>query len=431
MRPLRLAVIGAGWAGLAAAVHATDCGQTVALFEMAAQVGGRARTVRLPDGSEVDNGQHILIGAYAATLRVMALVGVDPRKQLKRLPLELRYPDGQGLRVAPGPVLWGFVRAVLGAQGWSFGERLALLRTALGWWRHGMRNPGVATVSQLCAALPRRVREQLIEPLCVAAMNTPADQASATVFLRVLGDALFGMAGGSDLLLPQVGLSELFPGPAQRWLVSRGARIDTGRRVAGVERDGRGWRIDDEPFDAVVLACSAVEASRLVRPCAPAWAEQAAALRYEPIATVHLRRTRRPLPVPMLALHSGQRAPAQFVFDLDALGVSAGTLAFVVSGAGPWLANGVDGLAQIVREQAQMQLAAHVETDQNAWIHASAERRATFACVPDMQRPPATVAPGLFACGDYVQGPYPATLEGSVRSGLEAADQALRWLSNA
>jgi squalene-associated FAD-dependent desaturase len=427
-RPSRLAVVGAGWAGLAAAVHATSAGQRLTIFEMAPQVGGRARTVRRPDGMELDNGQHILIGAYTATLRVMDLVGADTRKLLMRLPLELRYPDGQGLKVARGPVLWGFALGVLGAQGWSLGERFALLRTALGWWRQGMRSPGIDTVSALCSALPPRVRGQLIEPLCVAAMNTPAERASATVFLRVLGDALFGTVGGSDLLLPRAGLSELFPRPAERWLSERGAGIERRRRVATLQHVVDGWRVDGEPFDAVVLACSAIEASRLVRPVAPVWAEQAAALRYEPIATVFLSRSSRPLPLPMLALHAGRDAPAQFVFDLDALGVSSRTLAFVVSGATRWLAAGMGPLAEAVRRQAQTQIPSHVEAGPAASIEAVAERRATFACVPGLQRPAISVAPGLFACGDYVQGPYPATLEGSVRSGLEAATHALQWL---
>lgn len=426
--PARLAVIGAGWAGLSAAVRATEAGQTVAVFEMAPQVGGRARTVRRPDGAELDNGQHILIGAYTATQRVMGLVGAETAKLLRRLPLELRYPDGQGLKVAPGPALWGFARGVLGARGWSLGERLALLHTSLSWWRQGMRNPGVDTVGALCAALPKRVREQLIEPLCVAAMNTPADQASATVFLRVLGDALFGTAGGSDLLLPRVGLSELFPRPAAAWLSAQGARIELRRRIAELLPDGGGWRVDRERFDALLLACSAIEAARLVRPLAPGWAEQAEALRYEPIATVYLDRSPRPIPLPMLALHAGEGNPAQFVFDLDALGVCSGRLAFVVSGAGPWLAGGVEALTEAVRQQAEKQIPLHVAVGPSARMRTMVERRATFACVPDLRRPPIVVAPGLFACGDYVQGPYPATLEGSVRSGLEAAERAVQWL---
>ena len=105
--PLRIAIVGAGWAGLAAAVHAVQAGHAVTVFEAAPQPGGRARGVplTLPDGRElmVDNGQHILIGAYTESLRLMRTVGVDPESALLRLPLTLRFADGMGLRWPNAP----------------------------------------------------------------------------------------------------------------------------------------------------------------------------------------------------------------------------------------------------------------------------------------------------------------------------------------
>jgi predicted NAD/FAD-binding protein len=169
-----VAVVGAGWAGLAAAVQAVDLGHRVALYEMAAHGGGRARSVAVPRTAELDNGQHIVIGAYSETLRLIRLVGQDPQRVFHRRPLELVYPDGSGLRMPRGPVRVAFAWAVLSAQGWSWRDRWALLSQALAWQRAGMRNPGVDTVEQLCAALPARVRADLIEPLCIAALNTPA-----------------------------------------------------------------------------------------------------------------------------------------------------------------------------------------------------------------------------------------------------------------
>lgn len=423
----RVAVIGAGWAGLAAAVEATAAQLDVTVFDMARHAGGRARGVDLTPALTLDNGQHILIGAYRETLALMTRVGVEPAQVLRRLPLELRYPDGAGLKVARGPVLWGFGLGVLRATGWSWRDRLGLLRTAFGWWRQGMRNPGVDTVRELCTLLPRRVVDQMIDPLCVAALNTPADQASATVFLRVLGDALFGESGSSDLLLPRASLSELFPRPAVKWLQASGSQVHLGRRVTSLVPTGRAWSVDGEAFDAVVLACSAHEAARLAASASPGWVAEAQALRYEPIATVYMRRSAKPLPVAMMALHAdAQRSPAQFVFDLDLVGVAPSTLAFVVSGARQWLESGLDALVQAVMAQAQTDLPTHLANDQPLLIHATAERRATFSCVPGLRRPPMVVAPGLFAAGDYIAGPYPATLEGSVRSGLEAARQLIR-----
>ena len=330
-------MVGAGWAGLAAAVQAIDLGHRVTLYEMAAHSGGRARSVAVPHIAELDNGQHILIGAYSETLRLMRLVGQDPQRVFDRRPLELVYPDGNGLRMPRGPALLVFAWAVLRARGWSWRERWALLAHALAWQRAGMRNPGVDTVEQLCSALPPRVRAELIDPLCIAALNTPASQADATVFLRVLNDALFATPGGSDLLLPRVGLSELFPAPALKWLDGNGALRRLAHRVQSIERLGECWQVDGERFDAVILACSAVEAARLAAPFNAEWALQAAAMNYEPIGTVYLKRATHALPRPMVALRSTPARPAQFAFDLGLLGQHADVVAFVVSGARMWL----------------------------------------------------------------------------------------------
>jgi hydroxysqualene dehydroxylase len=416
-----VAVVGAGWSGLAAAVEACSQGRAVTLFEMAAHVGGRARSVTSPSGVTLDNGQHILIGAYRETLSLMKRVGVDPRRMLLRMPLELRYPDGRGLKLPGGPPLLAFALGTLSACGWSWSERWQLLRVAAGWWLRGMRNPGVATVAELCATLPARLRLELIEPLCVAALNTPADEACATVFLRVLGDALFAEHGGSDLLLPRAGLSELLPARAAAWLVTHGAAVRAGRRVLELSRGADQWRVDGARFDAVVLACPAAEAARLVQPLDAAWAMQARGLRHEPIATVYLERRGPALAPAMVVLPAGDATPAQFAFDLEVLGVAPATVAFVVSGARRWLADGLDALKPVVLEQARRCFVGRFDGDAGRVIHACAERRATLACTPGLHRPRPRIADGLFAAGDYVEGPYPSTLEGAVRSGVRAA----------
>ncbi len=416
---MKVAVVGGGWAGLAAAVRASEAGHRVILYEMAAQWGGRARTVEV-DGLALDNGQHILIGAYQRTLALMATVGADAATLLDRRPLELRYPDGRGLRMPAGPPWLGFALAVGGCRGWTWGDRLALMVAASGWARRGFRCAPGMTVDALCAGLPAAVRQLLIDPLCVAALNTPAAQASAQTLLRVLRDALFGGRGSADLLLPRQPLGALLPDPAQRWLHASGAQLHANTRVQTLQRQGAGWSVDGQAFDAVVLACSAAEAARLVQPHAPAWAATAAALRYEPIVTVYLRCPGARLPAPMTALVEGPDAPAQFAFDHGALGASAGLFAFVVSGAAPWVERGLDATGQAVLRQAEVAFPPGTWPVAPSVLRVLAEKRATFRCTPALPRPAAQPAPGLLAAGDYVDGPYPATLEGAVRAG-EAA----------
>jgi squalene-associated FAD-dependent desaturase len=414
----RVAIVGAGWAGLAAAIEATRRGQAVTLFEMAPQLGGRSRSVSTP-GMALDNGQHILIGAYVETLALLREVGVDPDAAFARTPLRLTYPDGLGLHLRAGSPLLAFGAAVMRHRGWRHSERIALLMAAAGWARRRFLCEARLTVAELTRSLPAVVRAELVEPLCVAALNTPAEEASAAVFLRVLRDALFSGPGSADLLFPRVGLSALLPDPAQQWLCAAGADLRLQARVTSVAGDNGRWKVDGEPFEQVVLATTPPEAARLTRAVAPGWSRAADAIRYEPIVTVYLHGHAARLPEPMLALRTEDGSPAQFVFDRGQLGGPAGLLAFVISGAQPWVDRGRGPTLQATLTQARTALRAHLHGPLTP-VQTVTEKRATFRCTPGLQRPPMAIAPNLHAAGDYVAGPYPATLEGAVRSGLEA-----------
>ncbi|MGZ5204783.1 MAG: hydroxysqualene dehydroxylase HpnE [Caldimonas sp.] len=424
MKPARtVAVVGAGWAGLAAAVECTARGAQVTLFEMAPAAGGRARDLAAP-GEGLDNGQHICIGAYSETLRLLAQVGVAESAAFLRLPLRLVDAYGFGLILAPGRSMPAFARAVLGRRGWRWRDRFALLRTAFGWARDGFACAPGASVADLAAGLPDAVRRDLIEPLCVAALNTPSAEASGTVFLRVLHDALASGRGASDLLLPRRGLGALFPAPALARLQATGATVHLARRVDRIEATPVGWLVDGLAFDTVVVAASAQESARLIAPHDPAWAALAAALRYEPIVTVYATSVGTRLPQPMLVLHSDEERPAQFVFDRGQLGGPPGLLAFVVSGAAAWVERGLVAAESAVLAQARDELASHLRGPLAA-LRTIVEKRATFRCTPGLERPPSRIAPRLVAAGDYVDGPYPATLEGAMRSGVDAAHASL------
>lgn len=413
-----VAVIGGGWAGLAAAVEATRIGHQVTLFEMAAQLGGRAREVRF-DAEALDNGQHILIGAYTETLALMQRLGVDVQAVFVRTPLRITYTDGSGLQLNPGRPVPAFVMAVLRQRAWSWPARLALLGAAASWSLRGFRCPEAASVADLTSSLSATVRHELIDPLCVAALNTPPGRADANVFLRVLRDALFSGPGSADLLLPRVSLSRLLPEPAEHWLVAHGAVVRRAHRVERLQVHNAGWRVDDEAFDHVVLAAAPLESARLAQSIAPDWSRSTAALNHEPIVTVYLRSQHATLPAPMLALRANERMPAQFAFDRGQLGGSPGLLAFVISGAQRWVEQGSEATLQATLAQMHSELGIYLRGPLQP-VRLFSEKRATFTCTPALERPVMRVAPGLHAAGDHVTGPYPATLESAVRSGLAA-----------
>ena len=410
----QLTIVGAGWAGLAAAVAATQTGWHVQLFEAANTAGGRARSLTQSfAGRPLDNGQHVLIGAYRDTLALIQTVGLDPKALLQRVPLDLRFADGQGISLPDWPSPLNLVAGIAKAHGWSLQDKAQLLQAAWGWQRAHFECIPTWTVAQLCSAsrVSPRVMTQLIEPLCLSALNTPVKQASAAVFLRVLHDALLE-TGHSDLLVPRVDLGALLPNACLQWLRAQGAQIHLGTRVSAAQMET--LQQTAAPERPILLACPPWEAARLTADVAPHWAYQCAELPHTAIATVYLHCKDvgfQGLSRPMVALHSDGTAPAQFVFDKGALCEQHGLLAAVVSAC----ESERDELTEQVHDQVCEQLElTHLEV-----IQTVVEKRATLACTPLLDRPEPQVSENIWACGDYISGPYPSTLEGAVRSGQQ------------
>ncbi len=431
----RVAVVGGGWAGCAAAVALLDAGSNVTLFEAARTLGGRARAIET-NGRLLDNGQHIMLGAYADTLRLMRRVGVDPRQALLRLPLQMRYPDHEdGMDfVAPRlPAPLHVLVALLRARGLDRADKLALARfsTTARWMGWQLHND--CSVAELLVRYDQteRITRLMWRPLCLAALNTPPERASAQVFLAVLRDSLGAHRAASDMLVPRVLLDAVFPQAAAAYLEQRGASVRTGNRVEALGPDGGTWCLragaDVQTFDAVVLATPPWQTAALLRPHAGAAdvVTRLDAFEYEPIATVYLQYpsgVRLPLPFCALADAPADRRWGQFVFDRGQLDPGQdGLLAVVISGAAALAAVGQDALVTLVAAQladafAQPALATPL------WSRTITEKRATFACTPGLARPAnATALPGLALAGDYTASDYPATLEAAVRSGVAAA----------
>jgi squalene-associated FAD-dependent desaturase len=434
-------VVGAGWAGLAAAVGLVEAGWRTTVIDAAPQPGGRARsqTLRLDATTavEVDNGQHLLIGAYRSTLALVRRVGVDPDAVLARSRMRLAGPDGFELRAAPLPAPLHLGIGLLAARGLPGSQRLAMVRAMTGLALRGPSAvPEGATVADWLAATrqPAGLVARIWAPLCVGALNTPPERACARAFAQVLCDALLARAADSDFLLPRGTLGEVLPGPAAAWLAQRGAVLRWRTACRGLALGGGGrWTAltDAGPVaaDRVVLAVPPPQASRLLAGAVPdARRVPLDAFEHEPIATVWLA-WERPLALPevtMLDERPAERAWGQWLFGRAApADGSVRALAGVVVSAAGRLETSPDALAAGVAAQVAAQLALPPPSHARAVV----EKRATIRCAPERPRLDvdelADVAPGLSLAGDWVWHRYPATIESAVRAGDAAARHAV------
>ncbi len=415
-------MIGAGWAGLAAAVTLAERGVPVTVFEASRSLGGRARRVNI-DGVDLDNGQHILIGAYRETLRLMRKVGADPDKLLLRLPLELRFAGGFHLRAPRLPYPLNLLVALLGAKGLDLAQSFAALRFMATLRANDFRIEPDRSVAQLLHEHKQVgvLRTHVWEPLSVSALNTPVDRASAQVFVNVLRDGLAGAREASDLLIARTDLGHLFPEPAAEYIKAHGGRIELGAPVRTIAKDDSGFRLDDRPerYTAVIAACAPQHAAPLLSGFAELAATRAMleGLDYEPIVTCYLQYPESvTLPTPMLGLNGGI---VQWAFDRGRLGGPKGLIAAVISASGTHEELSKEALVSRIEAELKSALGALPAVRSSQVI---AERRATFSCRPGLSRPQATTSiPGLVLAGDYVASDYPGTLETAVRSGIAAA----------
>ncbi|CUA82363.1 squalene-associated FAD-dependent desaturase [Gulbenkiania indica] len=415
----RVAVIGAGWAGLAAAV--TLAGKVdVTVFEAGRRPGGRARAL---DEGGLDNGQHILIGAYEACLELMRRVGASPETLLHRVPMQWLRAGGLEMRCPPWPAPLHLAAGLLAARGLSWREKWHLLRTLDRLKRQQWRVPASQTVMDWlqATAQPSRLVADFWQPLVLSALNTPPALASMQILAHVLRDSLGADRAASDLLLPSANLSGLFPAPAWQWLAGQGASLRAGHRVRSLVPAKTGVTVDGECFDAAIVAVAPYHARGLLpENLLPALHS----FDYQPIYTVYLHYPGPvPLPAPMCGVAGGV---ADWVFDRAALTGEPGLVAAVISApANDPLAEGREALVARVADEVARLAGRPLKPPAHSRI--VVEKRATFVARPGMSRPgPRLDVKWLYVAGDWTDTGYPATLEGAVRSGVAAAHACLQ-----
>jgi squalene-associated FAD-dependent desaturase len=445
----QIAVIGSGWAGLSAALALQRSGHAIALYERSPGhqgAGGRASTAyaageRAPFA--IDNGQHVMLGAYCETLALFQSLSINSEQAFLRLPAAWFVPNHLDIAIAPWAdrpavqLLWNqgpfkqlpIAIALLKAS--SVKQWPALLAASLR-LQFLVPQPKETVVQWLIRLkFPTLFNEQLWLPLCYATLNTPPAIASARVFKKVIQDGLLAGPQAAAMLVPRADLGSLFPKHALDALRKNGASLILGTAVKHINIHSKTISIETEndslTYDAVVCATNAKDAARMLpADCISPALQVLAAQAPEPITTLHLNVgivLRLPKAVCVLP-EPPSDSPIQHavVIDRSYLDASqAGWISIVLSCSTAALPHNhesliLNGLNRLKDCFPALDWPTHCT---GVVIHA---KQATFACTAGVERPSQkTTSPLIVLAGDYVAGDYPATLEGAIRSGLSAA----------
>lgn len=414
-------VIGGGWSGLAAAVTLCHHGESVHVLESAKQLGGRARNVIWHDKT-IDNGQHLMIGAYTDMLEMMKLLGASPSQAFDRQTIDLSLIDNvypklnlSANNFLPWPLslAWSLFTST-GLTGLLQVNKLqnnisTLLNSddiSVSEWLHKNKQS-------------ERLTKQLWEPLCLATLNTPIAEASAHVLAKVIQDSLGQGQQAADLLIPKQALGDLFPQYAANYLADNGASISLQTRISELVVKNNavtGVKTNKDEFiaaDNIIVATSPHHASQLLAPYSDLEIPD-----FYPIATVYLQYPDNSRLTKSALGMTG--STSQWLFDRSLQ--HPGLMAVVISGPGKHEQMTNDELVELVSAEIHEYNPELPENSLESLV--IREKRATFACTVGIeQRRPksATNIKGLWLAGDYVSNSYPATLEGTIRNGKNCA----------
>ncbi len=431
----KVIIIGAGWSGLSAACYLASNAYKVSIYDSSKNLGGRARSIQL-NGNTVDNGQHLFIGAYQETLKLLQLISADIKSSLLRQNLVLNMfsstKEQLKLKTYSLPSPLHLIIGLVFCSGLTLFQkyRIIYFSIKLATSNNLVSNNDISVLEllQKCKQ-PEKLIKALWEPLCIATLNTPIKSASAKIFINVLKKSLLGSKSDSDFLFTLKNLGVILPEPAELFLQQHNANIERCSRATDIV-------IKNNCITGVIINDKLITTNKLILAIPPYACEkllskqkhsalanlikQLSIFDYQPICTIYLQYPKYiTLNQAMIGVWG---TTIQWLFDRS-LAEQPGLIAAVISAQGKHMQMDNDTLIQTVQSEIFK-----IFPDWPKALHANVirEKRATFSCKVNISnsRPTNTTSiTGLYLCGDYTATDLPATIEGAIISGKLAATE--------
>lgn len=471
----KVAIIGGGFAGISAAINLVNRGFSVTLFEAGHHLGGRAKSLNpqkiqippakpiLPDKNAwaMDNGQHILLGAYTETFRLLDFLKIDIDKVLKKVPfalvnansgvamsLEIPTENIDGDKLSAYQIYKLKQQMLQNAIGISDKEKLLFQQYLEKIKRRSLfsvtKNKYLTVYENLLCQFDNNensaVLRYILFPLCLAAMNTHPINADSAVFDDVIANSFCSISdkNSCDIFIPRTGLSDVLAEPAHFWLEQNDAQVFTRCRIANIEYNkNNGWCLSNadgsfpEYFDSLIIATSSQHCLDLLENSGITANFSKADLISESVGTLYFSFDRK-LNLPEALIYLEQPYPSWLIYHGEA------NYSLVFSGSGAWQQAWNESLNKLRNSYIEILLKLHkdfVTTPRKYLPYLTFQRavhmpRATLSCRPENKKlfkilvtksKQKVLVRNLYFCGDYTYTKFPNTLESAIRSGIAVA----------
>lgn len=431
---MKIAIIGAGVAGLSAGFHLAKNALDVTIYEATGEVGGRVTSL-LDNKTQdtIDNGQHLLIGAYFSFLEILKECNqLDKLKRMETVSIPYFYADGRkdilSSKIKNSPL--GLLLAMFGLKTISGKSKLKTLALFLRLLTNTISIKNM-TVAEVLSSTNQQsdIIELLWRPLTLATLNTDIDKASMELLTTVLKKGFLANGRDSNLIFGKVPLLELLI-PQKEFILSKGGKFIFNKKIDSIQYFGNKYLVDSEEYDKVILASSYLSAEKLLKSIDANY--NSPKVEFSPIVSVYLWFDKDYFDFEFASFIG---TTIQWVFNKRKIfddGKQGGLISITISAADLLIDKGNNEIIEICLNDLKSSLKLQ-DLPKPLHYRVFKEKNATILASPENEnnRPSWKINnENVYLAGCFTDTKFPSTIEGAAMSGKKVALEIINNFKN-